>query len=586
MTSFLKKTIDVLGKTTIKFKLSILSGVLLLALLITNGISGWSLNGLGKDIHKITQDVEAIDTAIVREREAIVRLEVVNESLRTFIELKYWLTDLSASWLNESEENADLAKEKLLKHLTQITKFSPTEIAKAKPQIEKLYDLYIEAVDSYVDENRVQANSYLAEAKKYAENVENILKEISKKQGAIAQKATEEASKNAETTLAVAALSSEQARNSLKISSSSAIGLALFAIMLAVYITKSLINSIQNVVRIVRKLADGDLTIELPEKTNNEIGEITEAISVLKENSIEGERLKGEAEKESRSRLKRAEMIENLIKGFDGKSSELLQSLSSAATEMEATSSSMTGLADQTSERATSVAAAAEEAETNVESVASASEEMSASIQQIKQTIQSTAEKTGLAADLVKTTEKSVVSLSKAAHKITEVIELITNIADQTNLLALNATIEAARAGDAGKGFAVVASEVKGLASETAKATDEISETIEEVQKRTDEAVRSISDVAKVIVEVSQLSQDVATSMDQQANTTQEISHNIQQVVVGTRGVTENIVSVNSAASESKSSATEVLNVAGDLSKKSNQMKVEIEDFLHEIKVV
>jgi len=354
---------------------------------------------------------------------------------------------------------------------------------------------------------------------------------------------------------------------------------------IAFVISKGISAPIGRITNTMNELANENLEIDI-EYTDrlDEIGDMAKALGVFKDNAIERKEMLSRQEKENQEKLEHAEMINQTILDFDSTADGLLQGLSAAATEMEATSGSMSNLANQTTERSTAVAAAAEEAGANVESVASATEELSASIQDIMAQIQNSAQKTQEAAQSVKNTEQTISELSTAAEKINEVITLITDIAEQTNLLALNATIEAARAGEAGKGFAVVASEVKNLAAQTAKATDEIAQTINTVQGKTSEAVASISEVSSIILAVNETANSITSAMDQQADATKEISRNIQEASTGTRDVTENITSVNSTALESGQSAEEVLDVARQLAERSETMKSTIEGFLKSIK--
>ncbi|MFK7839507.1 MAG: methyl-accepting chemotaxis protein [Bdellovibrionales bacterium] len=253
--------------------------------------------------------------------------------------------------------------------------------------------------------------------------------------------------------------------------------------------------------------------------------------------------------------------------------------LGSAVTELEATAQSMSSMAAETQTQASTVAAAAEEAAANVSSVAASTEELTASIAEISKQMQLSNQKAQSAQGQADSTNVTVESLKKAADKIGEVITLINDIAEQTNLLALNATIEAARAGDAGKGFAVVASEVKGLANETAKATDEISTQIQEMQGITNDAVNAISNISKTISELTELASGVASAVEEQSSATQEISRSVEQAAAGTKEVTTNISSVSQAAQETGNSANQVFATSSELGKQSQGLQKQVEAF-------
>ncbi|CCQ73886.1 globin-coupled sensor protein [Magnetospira sp. QH-2] len=262
----------------------------------------------------------------------------------------------------------------------------------------------------------------------------------------------------------------------------------------------------------------------------------------------------------------------------------MVQVVASASTELQATAQAMESTAVRTSERATAVAAAAEEAATNVQTVAAAAEQLSGSIGEISQQV---AQSTHIASNAVMEAERTneqVSGLASAAQKIGEVVDLINDIASQTNLLALNATIEAARAGEAGKGFAVVASEVKNLASQTAKATDEIARQISEIQAATREAVGAIQGIGSTISEINDISASIAASVEQQGAATQEIARNVEQASAGTNEVTSHIVEVTAAADETGHSAGEVLAASRELSSQAESLTIEVRDFLDELR--
>jgi methyl-accepting chemotaxis protein len=257
-----------------------------------------------------------------------------------------------------------------------------------------------------------------------------------------------------------------------------------------------------------------------------------------------------------------------------------MDAVASAATQMQATAKSMSAAARETSDRSTTVAAACEQASVSVQTVASAADELSASIAEIGRQVSQSAEIAVQAAEQAERTDAQVQGLTDAAQKIGEVVQLITDIAGQTNLLALNATIEAARAGHAGKGFAVVASEVKNLATQTARATEQITGQIAAVQQATRDAVAAIQSIGGTIGQIGEISTLIATAVQQQRAATQQITHNVAQASAGTTEVSCNIDSVSEAAVSTGSAAAQVLGVAAELNQQSALLRGRVETFL------
>jgi methyl-accepting chemotaxis protein len=272
----------------------------------------------------------------------------------------------------------------------------------------------------------------------------------------------------------------------------------------------------------------------------------------------------------------RAKSIDALTLDFETKTGELVGRVSTAATQLQATAQSMTGISTEAMQQATTVAAASEEASTNVQTVAAAAEELASSITEISRQVAQSAKVAGKALEDARRTDGVVQALAEGAQKIGEVVGLISNIAGQTNLLALNATIEAARAGDAGKGFAVVASEVKSLATQTAKATEDIARQIAQIQTATTDAVASIQGIGTTIGEISEIAAAIAAAVEEQGAATQEIARNVQQAAAGTQEVSASIVGVSQGANETSSAASELMGAAADLSQQSEQLRGEI----------
>jgi methyl-accepting chemotaxis protein len=333
-------------------------------------------------------------------------------------------------------------------------------------------------------------------------------------------------------------------------------------------------------------LAGNDLTAEVPgTDRHDEVGEMARTVEVFKENGLEVERLKleGEAAERRTAEQRKADMVK-LADDFENAVGEIVETVSSAATELEASAGTLTSTAEHAQEVTTAVAAASEEASVNVQSVASATEELSSSVTEISRQVQESARMANEAVDQARKTNDRVGALSKAAGRIGDVVELITTIAAQTNLLALNATIEAARAGTAGRGFAVVASEVKALAEQTAKATDEIGQQIIGIQAATEESVGAIKAISDTIEKLSEVSSAIAAAVEEQGAATQEISRNVQQAAQGTQQVSHNIIDVQRGASETGSASSQVLSAAQMLSGDSNRLKLEVGKFLNTVR--
>jgi methyl-accepting chemotaxis protein len=364
------------------------------------------------------------------------------------------------------------------------------------------------------------------------------------------------------------------------------LGVGIGVAATVVYLTsRSIVPPILKMVAAMGQLAGGDHSVEIPAvDKKDEIGLMAKAVLIFKDNMIKAKELAAKEAEAISERVARAARVNELTQAFDASISNVLRSVASASTELQATASSMTATAEETSNQATAVAAATEEASTNVQTVAAASEELASSVTEISRQVTQSAAIAQKAVTEADRTNETVQGLFKDAASIGDVVKLISEIASQTNLLALNATIEAARAGEAGRGFAVVASEVKSLAEQTAKATDQISSQVSSIQNSSSEAVSAIKGITATISEINEIAAAIASAVEEQGSATQEIARNVQQAALGTGEISSNVSGVQQAAGDTGAAAHQVLQASEELSRQSETMRGEVETFLANIK--
>jgi methyl-accepting chemotaxis protein len=364
------------------------------------------------------------------------------------------------------------------------------------------------------------------------------------------------------------------------------LGIAVIAgIAVSLYMVRDISNGIASIVKPMQALGQGDLSAEVPHRDEKtEMGAMADALQVFKEALIAKKAADEAAAADAEAKIERGRRVDNITREFETMIGEIVNTVSSASAQLEASAGTLSNTAERSQELATTVSAASEEATANVQSVASATEEMASSITEISRQVQESARIAGDAVGQARTTTERVSELSKAATRIGDVVELINTIAGQTNLLALNATIEAARAGEAGRGFAVVASEVKALAEQTAKATGEIGQQINGIQAATNDSVNAIKDISGTIEKLSEISSTIAAAVEEQGAATQEISRNVQQAAQGTQQVSSNITDVQRGATETGSASSQVLSAAKSLSGDSGRLKAEVSKFLTSVR--
>ena len=352
----------------------------------------------------------------------------------------------------------------------------------------------------------------------------------------------------------------------------------VMGIATAFVITKGISTPIQGMAGAMQRLAEGEKTIEVPAvDRNDEIGEMAQSVQVFKDNMIKADELAAEQEKERAAREERARTVENLANDFDSNVGSVIKAVSTSAGQMRTTADTMTQVASDASGRSTTAASAAEQATANVQTVATAAEELSSSINEISRQVNESTSIAGEAVQQADRTNTLIGGLSEAAQSIGDVVGMINDIASQTNLLALNATIEAARAGE---GFAVVASEVKNLATQTAKATDEISTQITSMQDATGDAVSAIGGISDTIGKISEITTSISAAVEEQGAATGEISRNVAEAARGTEEVSSNMGSIVEAANQAGSTSSEVVGATEDLTGQFDELNKVVEKFL------
>jgi len=568
---------------TIRLKLYLALGFLAINVL-AGGIGGVVFSGLSGDALKaVTQESKVVSNEMLP-------LAVETEEARhDVVQVQQFLSDISATrgmdGLNDGFKLAETNAQSFLTHLSSAQRIARelddrtliADIDKLKATFPPFYEIGKTTAAAFVEGGPAKGNPMMVQMDAQAQNLDEALAVLTKHVTALSAKSVDTAER---TESEGASLVRTVQTNAMIL-----LGFGLVALVIAFptirYSTQQLAYKTQQ----MTLLADGDLSFEVDGiNRQDEIGDLSRALSTFREHALENERLKAEQEKAQEERLNRARLIETLTNSFDADASRTISTVASAATQLQHTASSMTATAEQARAQANSVSSSATETSANVQAVATATEEISESIREIARQVTLASNVSNQANRQVSETQILFEQMEQTSQKIGEIVTLISNIAGQTNLLALNATIEAARAGEAGKGFAVVAGEVKSLATQTAKATEEITSQVAAVQSNTLKAVEAIDGIATTISSMGEIAGVITSAIEEQDMATREIAQNIESAARGSQLVSEDICGVSHAADETGHAAHDVLSAANEASRDAEELRRTVVRFLAEVK--
>src|ERR1035437_3665478 len=354
------------------------------------------------------------------------------------------------------------------------------------------------------------------------------------------------------------------------------------AVLMAFLLGRGLSRPLAAIPAVMNRLSSGDIEVAIPSgDRKDELGTMAVAVDVFRRNMIEARTMRDAQEAaKQQTELEKKALQRQMADRFEADVKSVVSAVARATADMQRVAGEITTSVNGTSERAAAAAAASEEASASVGTVAAATEELASSEAEIGRQVTHSSGVADNAVVKAGQTTQMVAGLTAAGEKIGDVLRLIGAIASQTNLLALNATIEAARAGEAGRGFAVVASEVKELASQTAKATEEIAGQVTAIQSATGNCVIAIGGISDTIREISGIATTIAAAVEQQDSATREIARSVQQAATGASEVSHNVTGASQAANQSRVLANNVLVASGELSQHASALFKSVDTFL------
>ncbi len=540
---------------------------------------------------KLDEDVMDIQSINEKKTMTFEFAQTVGDLNLEVVQVQQFLTDISATrGLDGKDDGLKLAAEQAQKFGKSIkeaiaiaSKLGADDLRANLEQVQKAFPAYYET-------GKKMAGLYVAEGtesgNKFMDNFDKTSDDLGKRLEKIVA-SSDELTKRIDRQVQEQIATAETANNNvlLTILASGLLGIVQCAFIWFVA-DRRIMLPLSKLITKINELAQGKLDVDIPHKSGkDEIAQISSALQVFKTSAHDKLRLEEQQkEKDQQAEIQKREAMATLANTFESNVKSVVDMVASAATEMDATSSSVGQIVENSKGKLTTLTGQIESTSRNVQTVASAASQLSSAVNEINQQITRATTITTSAVEEAGKADITVQSLTLAAGKIGEVVEMINTIAAQINLLALNATIEAARAGDAGKGFAVVASEVKNLATQTTKATEQIAEFIASIQGATGHTVAAIGSIGSKIREINEISTTIAAAVEQQSLATQEIANNVRQASDSTQQVLSHASEVSRASSETGESATQMIAATGELSHQSEMLRSEVDKFLSSVR--
>ncbi len=542
-------------------------------------------------IYQLTKQTPGLEYASTQSQKVanhavplLLNIKNINYSV---VQVQQWLSDISATrgleGLDDGFKEAKAAAQNFRKEVAQAKKHAKLlgldEILTTLGDVSKTFPPYyktgVKMATSYVQKGPAGGNKIMASFDEVAAEIGKTIQQLEK----IGSQAT---------MLRLQKLSSSA--NSIRTENNRIIqitiavaGLTLLFILIgASYLFAFTKKNFDGILHDVEMVTNNNLTIPfaISSSRSDEFGILASALALFRKDQQEKQNAEKHNASSQRLKEEKRAQMDRITTEFSKNVQGIVEAVSSASTELESTAQSMTGISEHTSIQAQQATQSSHQTSNNVQSVATATEEMTSTIGEISQQVADAANASRQAVEEVDETSQQMQALTQTAIKIGEVVELISGIAEQTNLLALNATIESARAGEAGKGFAVVAGEVKQLASQTAKATGQISLQISDIQNATNKASGSMASVAQSIGKVEEISTAISAAMEEQSAATQEIASSVNQAAMGTQQVNDNINSVTQASQDAQVASGQVTSAAQELSQQAIFLKDEVDQFI------